>query len=450
MRDRSWRLDRGAVLLTLVGLSVVATGGCSDRATVRPSGPADIEARRSPSAAPSDPVLDWNQIFVDSLIATSTPNASSPRLGAIVHTAMFDAYVGIERRHAPIFVRSTAPRGASRSAAVIAAAYTALVGLFPSRKAALDPLYTASLAALADDGEHGGRSRELGIAWGREVAQAVLAWRATDGFSTDSPPFLGGTAVGQWRSTPPKLGPMSGLKLAFTSPFVVKSDTQFRAEPPRPLTSDTYTSDVRAVAALGRKTGSTRTDDETALAVFWEGNASVHWNQAANQMARANRLSMSDTSRLLAALNIAMADTAITVWSAKRFYGSVPTNATWRPVTAIPLAERDDNPDTTPDPEWLPLIDTPSHPEYPAGHPGLNGAAATTLLRVFQGKTQTFLLTTTGQPSRAYKSIAEARSDGNNARIWGGMHYPSTVRISDAIGEAIARYVDRSAMTRLP
>ena len=54
---------------------------------------------------------------------------------------------------------------------------------------------------------------------------------------------------------------------------------------------------------------------------FWEGNASVHWNQAANQLARANQLSMSDSNRLLAVLNIAMADTAITAWDGKRFYG---------------------------------------------------------------------------------------------------------------------------------
>ena len=106
---------------------------------------------------------------------------------------------------------------------------------------------------------------------------------------------------------------------------------------------------------------------------------------------------------------------------------------TWRPVTSIPLADTDGNPDTAADPGWLPLITTPSHPEYPAGHPSQNGAAATVLLSHFRRR-QTFTLTTTGQPSRTYTSIAQARSDGNNARVWGGMHYPSTVAISDADG----------------
>jgi len=182
--------------------------------------------------------------------------------------------------------------------------------------------------------------------------------------------------------------------------------------------------------------------------VFWEGNASVHWNQAANQMARANHLSISDSNRLLAVLNIAMADTAFTTWSGKRFYGGDINAVTWRPVTSIPLAGSDDNPDTTSEPGWEPLVNTPSHPEYPAGHPSLNGAAATVLLLHF-GDEQTFTLTTFGQPNRTYNSIAQARSDGNNARVWGGMHYPSTVEISNAEGEAIAYYVNQNSMQLL-
>jgi hypothetical protein len=393
-------------------------------------------------------VLEWNQIFIDTLIATNTPNSASQRLGAIVHTAIFDAYNGIERRYTPIFVHDRAPHGASRRAAVIAAAYTALVGLFPSQQAALDAHYEASLAALRDGGENFGESRERGIEWGTGVAQAVLSWRATDGFTTSYAPFTGGTEVGQWRPTPPAFGAMSAQGLAFTAMFVLSSNAQFRPGPPRSLDSARYADDLSAVKALGRNTGSTRTADQTALAPFWEGNASVHWNQAANQIARANCWSMSRSNRLLAVLNLAMADTAFTTWSGKRAYGADPAAVTWRPVTAIPLADTNDNPGTEPDADWLPLVNTPSHPEYPAGHPSQNGAAATVLLMHFSDA-QTFTLTTTGQPSRTYTSISQARSDGNDARVWGGMHYPSTVRISDAEGEAIANYINENSMQRL-
>ena len=350
-----------------------------------------------------------------------------------------------------------AAAGASRSAAVIAAAYTALVGLFPSQQGALDSRYGASLATLSErcvsNGRAIGRRRvceeriERGVTWGTEVAHAVLAWRAADGFGASYPAFTGGTAIGQWRPTPPAFGPMSAQGLAFTQTFVLVNNVEFQPDPPRALSSAIYADDVNAVKALGRRTGSTRTEDQTALASFWEGNASVHWNQAANQLARANHLSMSDSNRLLAVLNVAMADTAFTVWGAKRFYGATTTEVTWRPVTAIPLAEADGNPDTTPDADWLPLVNTPSHPEYPAGHPSLNGVAATVLLSYFDDR-QNFILTTMGQPSRTYTSISQARADGNSARVWGGMHYPSTVAISDKVGETIARHVNRHSMQR--
>jgi hypothetical protein len=400
------------------------------------------------SADNPDQVLEWNQIFIDTLIATNTANSASPRLGAIVHAAIFDAYNGIEKRYTPIYVSDLAPAGASRRAAVIAAAYTTLVNLFPSRHAQLDDSYAASLAALSDDDDgddDGGLSRERGIAWGTDVAYAILGWRATDGFSASYPAFIGGTATGQWRPTPPTFGPMSAQALAFTDMFVLDSHTQFQPAPPRGLIGTTYRDDFDAVKALGRKTGSTRTDDQTALTLFWDANASVHWNQAANQIARANHLSMSASNRLFAVLNIAMADTSFTTFSSKRFYGSVSTEVTWRPVTAIPLAATDGNPDTQAEPDWLPLLTTPLHPEYPSGHASLNGAGAGVLLRHFDDA-QTFTLTAPLQLPRTYNSITQARLDGNSARVWAGIHYPSTIAISDAEGEAVAAEVDMNSM----
>ena len=287
-------------------------------------------------------MLEWNQIVIDTLIATNTANSSSQRLGAIVHTAVFDAYNGIKPRYTPIFMPSTDARGASRRAAVVAAAHAALVGLFPSRQAALDASYAASLAALSEHydarGQSGRQRRscetriERGIAWGTEVAQSVLAWRAADGFGVSYPPFNGGTAVGQWRPTAPAFGSMSAQGLAFTEMFVLAHNTQFDPGPPRVLSSATYTDDFNAVKALGRSSGSTRTDDQTALAPFWEGNATVHWNQAANQIARRKHMSISDSNRLLAVLNIAMADTAFTTWLGQMIEarGLAPTDALTR------------------------------------------------------------------------------------------------------------------------
>jgi hypothetical protein len=79
------------------------------------------------------------------------------------------------------------------------------------------------------------------------VAQTVLAWRATDGFNATYPPFIGGTAVGQWRPPPAAFAAMSAQGLAFTTMFILVNNTQFEPGPPRSLTSATYADDFNAV-----------------------------------------------------------------------------------------------------------------------------------------------------------------------------------------------------------
>jgi hypothetical protein len=127
-------------------------------------------------AGSGNQILEWNQVFVDTLVATNTPHSFSQRLGAMVHTAIFDAFNGIDRRYTPLFVESGAPQHASRGAAVVAAAYTALAGLFPSQQATLDARYEASLSALRErcrtrEHSHGSVQTcmarlELGVTWG--------------------------------------------------------------------------------------------------------------------------------------------------------------------------------------------------------------------------------------------------------------------------------------------
>ena len=223
----------GLLILVFTGLFICFQETAPAKSSERPA-----PATRKALAENPNQVLEWNQIFIDTLVATNTANSSSQRLGAIVHTAIFDAYNGIERRYTPIFVHDAAPNGASRRAAVIAAAYTALVGLFPSRKPALDAAYVASLASLGDDDGDGGRSLQRGIAWGDRGRATVLVWRATDGFNSAHLRSL----VGQRRpvaSNTALVSPMSGQGLAFTTMFVLDSNFQFRPGPPRSSNSAT-------------------------------------------------------------------------------------------------------------------------------------------------------------------------------------------------------------------
>src|SRR5919199_5033062 len=103
--------------------------------------------------AAADVVTEWNQITLNSIRTAATAPAVTPRVTAIVHAAVFDAVNGIERRYAPYHVDFDAPRGASRRAAAVQAAYATLVKLFPSQKATLDARREESLASITDDGE---------------------------------------------------------------------------------------------------------------------------------------------------------------------------------------------------------------------------------------------------------------------------------------------------------
>jgi len=108
---------------------------------------------------------------------------------------------GIARKYQPYFVEDWAPGGARLEAAAAQAAYTTLLALYPTQKAAFDAQLAVSLASIPGDKGHS-QSIARGRAWGEFVATTILAWRETDGFSTPYPGYFGGTAIGQWRSVP--------------------------------------------------------------------------------------------------------------------------------------------------------------------------------------------------------------------------------------------------------
>src|SRR4051794_31898172 len=123
----------------------------------------------------ADEVTDWNRHMVDAMqVAGPNPIVNS-RDAALVAAAVFDAVNGIERRYEPIHVAPAAPRGASRRAAAVQAAYAILVRRFPAQAADLGAKRAASLAAIGDGG---GQSVARGVAWGQQVAGEIWAWRS--------------------------------------------------------------------------------------------------------------------------------------------------------------------------------------------------------------------------------------------------------------------------------
>jgi hypothetical protein len=199
------------------------------------------------------------------------------------------------------------------------------------------------------------------------------------------------------------------------------------------------------VKALGSSTSGVRTPFQTETAKFWAADTpAAIWNRVADDLAERQDASMLTNARVLALMNMALADAVIAVWNAKNTFD------TWRPITAIQQAATDGNADTSPDPAWTPLITTPAFQEYPAGHPGVSNAGASVLAH-FYGNDTTFTATSFGLPGveHSFSSFSSAVAEVENARIWGGIHFRFACDAAVGMGAQVADYVVSNKLLRV-
>jgi len=408
----------------------------------------------APSIARADDVTDWNQHMLRAGTVGGTSPIVMSRVAAIVQASVFDAVNGIDRKYAPVHVPPAGPADASRRAAAVEAAYTALVALYPAQKSIFDARLAVSLTAIASDPHETSAGIASGIAWGQTAANGILSWRATDGFAPAPPPFVGGTAVGEWRPTPPGLLPGAGPQFAYMTPWSIAAPSQFRPGGPPALTSARYAADFNETKTMGSISSSTRTADQTIYAWFWAASTATYlWNNVADSLIEQGdedddsgrwgegRNSLLENARVLALLDLAMADAGIACWEAKYHY------VFWRPVTAIPLADTDGNPATSADPSWAPLFATPAHPEYPSGHSTVSGAAAVVLASFF-GEKKHFTMDNDLLigVTRSFQSFTQALDEVKNARIFAGIHFRSACDDGQATGIQVANWVLDNAL----
>jgi membrane-associated phospholipid phosphatase len=352
-----------------------------------------------------------------------------------------------------LYVQPHVPGHASPRAAAVQAAYVVLSTVYPLQAGSLQALRDTSISAIA--AAESGKSVQAGIAWGQTVATSILAIRATDGIAPPPPPFLGvmgietsPAAAGVWRPTPLLNASGAGPQFATMTPWVMTRASQFRLPPPPALTSAEYTADYNESKVMGIFTGSSRSADQTELALFWAGNSALFWNRIAAQISASRSLSLTANAHLFALLGVAMADAAIACWDSKYRY------VFWRPITAIRLGDTDGNASTDPDTAWTPWLDalppgTPPHPEYPSGHSTVSGSAASILAAMF-GDNSPFTLTSELRPgTRSFASFSAAVAEIADARVFGGIHFRTSCVRGNALGQAVAAFVSRHAMRSL-
>src|SRR5881628_1798267 len=489
-------------LLGLV-LSVLSFAAVLDNGFNEAFGPLFQPAPHVPPLVGPSQGLDslhrWNVIAINATGLDHTPVAPgenrvfgeqfgpgrSSRAMAIVHVAMIDALDAVVGGYTSYTGTQAAPGPMSVDAAISQAARDTLAALFPSQTATFDAYLTQDLAAIRN-----AQQKANGIDLGQRTAAAILAMRFNDGSQFPEPrigiDYFPSDQPGHWRQDPISLIPLAlGAHWGGCIPFVVNSTTQFGAPPPPEMTSAAYTDAYNEAKNLGGDgiiTPTQRTEEQTFIGTFWayDGTPSLCapprlYNQITVQIADQRRLSAIQFARLLALVNVAMADAGMTIWESKYYYDF------WRPVAGIresdpgtgPTGLGDGNPDTVGDINFTPLGApasnltgpnfTPPFPAYPSGHAGFGSALFQTLRRFyrtddiaftfvsdeFNGVTRDNNGSTRPLVARSFSSLSEAEEENGQSRIYLGIHWAFDKTEGISQGRNVADYVFDHAFTPL-
>jgi hypothetical protein len=409
-----------------------------------------IAALALPAGARGDAVTQWN-INASGAIFAAGPTAHSSTLSfAMVQGAVYDAVNAIDGGYEPYLGKPAANPGDSKDAAVATAAYRVLVSVVPaSQTAALATLqaqHAAALAAVPD-----GPAKAGGIAVGAAAAATMLAERSNDGRNPTTPfPFVFGTTAGVWRVSAPLTAPEPTAWVGNVTPFLVPSAAMLRSDGPNALRSGLYTKDFNEVKSVGSLTSTTRTQDQTNAAIFWQTQPLGAYSGLMRSLSARFGLTTAENARLFAMVSLAAADGAIGCWNDKYHWNF------WRPLDAIRLAASDGNPQTEADPGWKALFDpsvattppivTPNFPDHPSGHSCVSSAVLNTMRRFFGTDKVEFDVVSSRFPgtpaqTRHFERFSDALAEIIDSRVWGGIHFRTADVQGAVIGKKVAKWL---------
>ncbi len=395
----------------------------------------------SPCWALSDAeiVQDWNDAMIEGIRQNSSPPVVASRKMAMFYTAMFDAVNALDPQY-EAYIEIEPPSGdLDPYQAAIGAAFRIAELEFPGFTGVFRDLKQSQLRMI-------GQPDFEAQKFGAQVAERMLYRRSSDG-SSNSITYIPRDEIGIWKRTPPKFRPPETPQWQKVTPFCIPLSSDLSTPGPPALPSEDYARAWLQVRSLGAIDSSTRTPEQTEIAHFWScftytATPAGHWNQIACDIIAKRELPLIECLRLLALMNLALADAGIHAWKAKYEHHF------WRPLDAIHLANQDNNPQTTTDPNWNSLLEAPPHPEYVSGHSTYTGAGAE-VLRQFMGTDRIpFSTTSESLPGvvRQFEAISECEHEIGMSRIYGGIHFIFSNLDGIALGQKIGGEVFESVL----
>jgi hypothetical protein len=297
-----------------------------------------------------------------------------------------------------------------------------------------------------------GLSREatdLSIEYAEQVAEEVLAYAKTDGFSKLSTytRYIPTQEEGRWYPTPPAYIEAIEPHWRTIRPFFLDSASQFAPPPPAPFDLDSGSSFHTQTMEVYH-TVSNITDEEEEIANFWDCNPFAvkftghmaiglkkitpggHWMGIAGIASENAGISFAKAVEVHALLAMTLHDAFISCWDEKYRSDRI------RPETVI---------NRFIDQRWKPILQTPPFPEYTSGHSVASASAAVVLTALlgdnfaFDDDTEVLF----GLPVRSFTSFYQAAEEAAISRLYGGIHFRDAIDDGVAEGKAVGNHILR-------
>ena len=382
---------------------------------------------------PNAVILEWNEIAFKAFDGPFYQHSlMASRINAMTHLAMHNAINAVEPVYATdgFTIKDT---DADPVAAAASAAHTVLVHEIPGKKDFLDSALQKTVSAITDQA-----AKQKGIKLGKQAGQAIIDARNNDGSAGDPIAEIPlSTIPGIYQPVPPfniLFAPQwENVKL-----FGLKTKSQFRSAPYPALNSAEYATAFNEVKEIGKINSSVRSKDQSAYAKFWYEFSEAGWNRVARTVAINKKLSLVESARLFALVDMALADSYIAGWDSKIHHNF------WRPYTAIRNASNDANDATIADKEWESSEPTPPVHDYPSTHSALGNAAAAVLSKLLGDNTSFTMTSFTAIPAsstRSFTSFSQAANENADSRVMAGIHFRFSCEAGQELGNKIGNWI---------